>query len=319
MTFSIELTALLRRIRTSGSSLPWVPNCVGGGGALSPERAAAARRHRRVHTRLSARMAASPARLLRYCSSSRSLRRRVAARAIRGRRADAPLAERWLQLDLEPVVGQLDPFSSGTLRGAVREQEPLRARAAEGVVGLVRGEVAPRAALELRRERASPRRRRGRRRGRAPRSASLGAAVARVRERRAVLRRPGSRKRELCSARRGSGVTVEAGRRRTASVRVLGDPERGLEHVGLPRPCAEAARAAARPPGGTQSSGCGELVPPARSCSPDPRHEVAPVVEVEVRDRDRVDARPAVSSSRSRASTPGPQSRSRRPPPASSR
>ena len=70
-----------------------------------------------------------------------------------------------------------------------------------------------------------------------------------------------------------------------------------------------------RPPACTQSSG--RLVDrDARRAvhgPPDPRHEVAPVIEVEVRDGDCIDVRPASRSLR-RPSTPGPQSTRSRPP-----
>src|SRR4029079_10056091 len=72
---------------------------------------------------------------------------------------------------------------------------------------------------------------------------------------------------------------------------VLPDDERALEHVGEPEPGAQLLEEGAaapvdpelRPPG---------VVPAPVEADPYPRHESAPVVEVEMRDRDRVDGGP---------------------------
>ena len=68
----------------------------------------------------------------------------------------------------------------------------------------------------------------------------------------------------------------------------------------------------ARPVGGTHSCGRGSACSRAVQIqrTPDPRHEVAPVVEMEMRDHDRLDASASSSTVRRRPSTPGPQSRS---------
>ena len=57
--------------------------------------------------------------------------------------------------------------------------------------------------------------------------------------------------------------------------------------------------------------GLGPLAIGAVGAKPRPRDEVAPVVEMEVRDRDRI--HPGLACSRRRPSTPGPQSSRSRP------
>src|SRR5829696_7476304 len=86
---------------------------------------------------------------------------------------------------------------------------------------------------------------------------------------------------------------VEAARDERLPGRVLAQEERGLKHVRLAELSPEATEGLRAAGGDPQlrrrrSRRRPELEPP------DPRHEVAPVVEVEVRDRDRVDLRPAL-------------------------
>ncbi len=83
------------------------------------------------------------------------------------------------------------------------------------------------------------------------------------------------------------------------AVRVLIDPERDLEHVALPEAPAEPrerfAPTRGQPQRGRVEVGCrAELQPP------DPGDDVAPVVEVKVRDRDRVDDRPPLRRTQAR-------------------
>ena len=69
--------------------------------------------------------------------------------------------------------------------------------------------------------------------------------------------------------------------------------ECAVEHVAAARARRRASPARPRPPGGTQSRARASRAGPEHQ-PPDPGHEIAPVVEVEVRDRDRVDLRPAL-------------------------
>ena len=173
----------------------------------------------------------------------------------------------------------------------MREEQTLRARRLEGRDGLVEGEVAARLAVEL----ATEERRFtdeqvgiagsfdklvGRRR------------VSRVRDHTAVRLDAEGVGLEPCSAGRGSRVTLElAGEERRVRL-VLREPERPLEHV----------REAEAGPELVEELRAARLHPELRlrhlalrrevEAAPDPRHEIAPVVEVEVRDRDRVDVRP---------------------------
>ncbi len=74
---------------------------------------------------------------------------------------------------------------------------------------------------------------------------------------------------------------------------VLVHVERLLEHLRAPEPPTELGQEVA-PSGGTQSSGAASSLAGSELRSPDPRHDVAPMVEMPVRDRDRVDARPVL-------------------------
>ena len=58
---------------------------------------------------------------------------------------------------------------------------------------------------------------------------------------------------------------------------------------------ASAGRSSPGAPGGSQSSTRGACGAGPVEAAPDPRDQIAPVVEVEVRDRDRLDARPGLA------------------------
>ena len=89
-----------------------------------------------------------------------------------------------------------------------------------------------------------------------------------------------------------NGRDREAVRLEGLALGVLAELER-VEHACKAEPLAELARAASLPPGGSQSCGGRQLAPRAEHRAEGPRHQVAPVVEVEVRDHDRVDVGPA--------------------------
>ena len=140
------------------------------------------------------------------------------------------------------------------------------------------------------------------------------AAVAGVGDRLPVRRRAGTRRSRACSAGSRIGVTsnpaamngCSGSYSRTVKTRsnMSRNPNRSPN-------CSSTSR----PPACTQSSGRSSIATPAaRYIAPHTHgHEIAPVVEVEVGDRDRVDVRPALALAQARRARPGPQSTSRRP------
>ena len=108
---------------------------------------------------------------------------------------------------------------------------------------------------------------------------------------------------------------IALGRERHARL-VLGDLEHAVEHVGeaeQPAELLELRAARRRHPQLRPRQGVVARLQIERA--PDPRHEVAPVIEVEMRDHDRLDASASRRPLRRRPSTPGPQSSSTAPAP----
>ena len=235
--------------------------------------------------------ATSPLRLL--VITDRALPRADAQDAVDpvegARRARRALRARALDLELEPVVGELDAFADGQLLRAVRDQQPP-ARPTP------RTPTRPRPARDGRAApaptpRASPRRGRGRRR--AP--ARPGCRSARSRpSRRASRRRArrGSRTCRSCSAALGTGTSSKPAISFGSPTRYSWISNARSNMSGAP-PNWPARLGEVRPPAGRQVQRHGrQLAARPVDRAPHPRHEVAPVVEVEVADRDRVQLRP---------------------------
>src|SRR2546423_8331123 len=199
------------------------------------------------------------------------------------------MARKGLELELHPVGRALEAVVEGQVVRAVGDQETLGAGGREGLDRLADGEMAAGLAVEgaplegrLAEEEVG-----------VPREVDelVGwPAVARVREGRGAVRdaEPVSLDLVMRGLDRGH---VEPGRREGLGRLVLAELERLVEHRrGSERPleALEDRAPARREP---------ELRPrrvtvEAEHGSPDPRDEVAPVVEMEVRDRDRVDLWP---------------------------
>ena len=174
---------------------------------------------------------------------------------------------------------------------AVRQQQALGARGLEGGDRLVRREVTPRLAVELgplegrlaEKEIAAP----GKLRQPLART-----GIARVGERVGAVRDPESVRLQRV-VREPKGEHFEPRRRERLAFVVLAQAERLLEHVRLAEPRPEQLELLA-PAGRHPELGRILLAGRADHQPPDPGNEVAPVIEVEVADDDRVDARPAV-------------------------
>ena len=117
--------------------------------------------------------------------------------------------------------------------------------------------------------------------------------VARVRERHASVRHPEAVGLEAV-VRQPHGKDLEARRRERRVGVVLRHGERALEHVGEPEARAELLEERAPAPVHPERRAHVVVAPPVEA-APDPRDEIAPVVEVKVRDRDRVDGRPRLA------------------------
>ena len=209
---------------------------------------------------------------------------------------------RALQLELEAVVGALDACRHGELRRAMREKDAPRLGIRGGGEGLVGTEVPARLAVvdapverRLADEEVAP-------------TCKLDEPIARpavsgIGDRRAVRGQPKPIRlqRVVREPQRSHGNTCC---RELPLGLVLEHGEHPVEHVSEPESLTELLEDGATP--GVQPE-LGALVDRdaagAVHRAPYPRDEIAPVVEVEVGDRDRVDVRPAFSLSEAREDT----------------
>ena len=231
----------------------------------------------------------------------------LAPRAEGGRRVAAVL-----HLELEPVVGQLEPARGGRSSGRCVSRSRARAGAATRPSPRP-GERWPRAGRpRSRRSRASPRRGRGRRHGPAPRSPRTGRCrPSRRASRRRLTRKPKAWIVVVINRHRRH---LEPGRRVNGTRAVLATPRRRDRTCPPPEHAPGRGGVARGPPGGSQSSGFGIRLAGTVDARPTPRGRDRPSGRGAVRDRDRLDVGHG-SRSRSLASTPGPQSSSKRPGP----
>ena len=195
-----------------------------------------------------------------------------------------------LDLELHPVVGEEDAVGGWELRGAVGEQQPVGARGGVGSERLLRAQVAARLAVGVA---VLERRLADQQVGVSGevRDALARARVARVGERGGAVRHPEAVRLEPV-VREPHRQDVEACRRRESRLGVvLPDDERPLEHVGEAEPGAQLLEEGAAAPVDPELRPS-VVVPAPVEAAPDPGHEVAPVVEVEMRNSDRVDCGP---------------------------
>ena len=240
----------------------------------------------------------------------------------RNRRADRDYAAdssaapaELLDVDLEPVARELEAVLERALERAVRQQQPLCPGRFGGLQCLDRAEVSARPAFGVR-----PQQRRL-----ADEQVGVAGDVAQALARTGVagvaddgpVRRGPEPEREqvvvqdACAASPRSPPPRSSRPLRTRAGRTRARTSPAARGAGRSRRAARALRVAPRAAGGADS------LAGAEGRAPDPRDEVAPVVEVPMRDRDRVHA---AARSRARAASParpGPQSRSRRPGPSS--
>ena len=204
---------------------------------------------------------------------------------------DAPVG---LDVELEPVVRLLEAVVERELVRPVRQEQPLRARSLERCDRLVSREMTSRLAVSL----AALQRRLAQEQIHALgelRQPLAGARIARVRQRPRRVRdaEPVRLHRVVRQPRRHQ---LQPRRLELLALRVLLRLEDADEHV---------RRAEARPESGQLLAAAGRkpelrllvLLAEAPHRPPDPWHEIAPVIQVEMRDRDRVDLRPPVRCS----------------------
>ena len=196
-----------------------------------------------------------------------------------------------LELELEPVVGELEAGRRRSFVRTVREHDPFHMRGSRRRFHLVHGEMPPLGAVELAaRERRLAEEKVGVARDLGERGART--AVARVREHAVALDAEAVRRDVVVHDRHGRHPEPRGGERRPRFV--LGDVEGALEHVlaaeeRQDRP--QRVAATRRQPELRPWNG----LPRPVETPPDPGDQVAPVVEVQVGDRDRLDGRPGLS------------------------
>ena len=220
-----------------------------------------------------------------------------------------------LQLELEPVVGLLEAAVERQLVRPVRQQQPPAPDASNASTASSADEVAARLAVELGASSVASQTKRSASRARSA-SGVARRRVARVGERRARRRSTRNAERQQRVVRDAERVNLEPRRGRTARpprTRAMSNARSNMS--GVPSRSPNVARAAPCRPAAPRAAAAADRRPGPNMRAPHPRDEVAPVVEVQVRDHDRVDLRPAASRSRSLARTPGPQSSSSLPEP----